>query len=212
MKYFVILLIVMFTFSVHVQVFANHDPNQSQIHSIIMPHDMMPPLKQLYSAISPDEVICKTGLVLVQKYNGLAACVTSETREKLIQRNWAIDFPMKYIIDDKYWSKTYLVYHTMCAHIGVWERSKETMKDRTVWNMTNEDLEKIPIIKSMIEYNSRGLYSSSEYPIASTVVSDETQNQYRHDFGNIAKSKSGTNIGDAFSYNGKYYDASFRIC
>ncbi len=175
-------------------------------------YTITPPLKQLYSAISPDEVICKAGLVLVQKYTGLAACVTSETREKLIQRNWAVDFTMKYIIDERYWSKTYLVHHTMCAHIGVWEQSKEKMKDRYVWEMTDADLEKIPIIKSMLEYNSRGLYSSSEYPITSTVVSDEIQNQYRHDFDDIASSKSGTNNGDAFLYNGKYYDTNFSIC
>lgn len=181
-------------------------------HSIKIPVDMISPLKQLYSAISPDDVVCKAGLVLVQKHSGFPACVTPETREKLLQRNWAVDFPMKYIIDDRYWGTTYLVHHTTCAHIGVWELSKEETKDRTVWNMTDEDLEKILIIKSMIEYNSHGLYSSPEYPITSTVVSDEIQNQYRHDFDSIAKSKSGTNIGDAFSYNGKYYDASFSIC
>lgn len=212
MKYFVILLVVMSAFSVPVQAFANHDPNQHQIHSIIFPPNMIPPLKQLYSAISPDAVVCKAGSVLVQKYNGLAACVAPETREKLIQRNWAVDFPMKYIIDNRYWSTTYLVHHTMCAHIGVWEQSKEKMKDRTVWNMTDADLGKIPIIKSMIEYNSRGLYSSSEYPITSTVVSDEIQNQHMHDFDNIAKSKSGTNNGNAFWHDGKYYDTDFSIC
>lgn len=168
------------------------------------------PLDQLYSGISPDEITCKAGLELIQKKNGLAACVTSDTREKLIQRNWAADFPMKYIISHTYWSKTYLIHHTMCAHIGVLERTEEEMKDRSAWNMTDTDLEKIPIIKSMIEYNSRGLYSSSEYPITSTIVSDEIQNQYRQDFGNIVNSKS--DQGNTFWYNGKYYDADFLIC
>ena len=168
-----------------------------------------PPLKQLYSGISPDKITCKADLELIQKKNGLAACVTSDTREKLIQRNWAADFPMKYIIDHSYWSKTYLVHH-MCAHVGVWELTEEEMKDRHAWNMTDMDLEKIPIIKSMIEYNSRGLYSSSEYSITSTIVSDEIQNQYRHDFDNIANSKS--EHGNTFWYNGKYYNKAFLIC
>ena len=204
MKYFAILMILI---GFAGTAFATHDPNQSQIHSIITPLDMIPPLKQLYSGISPDEITCKADLELIQKKNGLAACVTFDTREKLIQRNWASDFPIKYIISDTYWAKTYLVHHTMCAHIGVWEQTEIHM---SAWNMTDTDLEKIPIIKSMIEYNSRGLYSSSEYPITSTVVSDEIQNQYRHDFDNIVSSKS--EQGNTFWYNGKYYDTDFKIC
>lgn len=186
----------------------NHNPAVN--HSIITPRDMMPPIKQLHSAISPDEVVCKSGLVLVQKHNGLPACVTSETREKLIQRSWAVDFPIKYIIDDDYWGRTYLVHHTMCAHIGVFERIHNDIQGSSVWNMTDTDLEKIPIIKSMIEYNSRGLYSNSEYPVTSTVVSDEIQNQYQDNFDSIVGSKS--EHGYTFWYEGKYYDASFMIC
>lgn len=168
------------------------------------------PLKQLHSAISPDEVVCKNGLVLVQKKSGLSACVTSETREKLIQRNWAVDFPMKYIIDDRYWSTTYLVHHTTCAHIGVEKISEEESIHRFFWTMTDDDLEKIPIIKSMLEYNSHGLYSSDEYPITSTVVPDDVQNQYIQVFEELAYGELGS--WRAFLYDGKYYATVFSIC
>jgi hypothetical protein len=169
-----------------------------------------PPLKQLHSGISPDRVVCEAGLELVHKHNGLAACVTPETRDKLIQRNWAVDFPMEYIIDYDYWSKTYLVHHTMCAHIGVEKLSEEETIHRFFWTMTDDDLEKIPIIKSMLEYNSRGLYSSGEYPITSTVVPDDVQNQYIEILEGLADDELGS--WTAFSYNGRNYAAVFWIC
>lgn len=171
---------------------------------------VVPPLKQLHSAISPDEIVCKNDLVLVQKKSGLPACVASETKEKLIQRNWAVDFPMKYIIDTKYWSATYLVHHTMCAHIGVEKIPEEEAIHRFFWTMTDDDLEKIPIIKSMLEYNSRGLYSSDEYPITSTVVPDDVQNQYMQIFEELASDEVGS--WRAFLYDGKYYATVFSIC
>lgn len=172
----------------------------------------MPPLKQLKSGIVIDEIECRQDLVLIQKNNGLPACVSTMTKEKLIQRKWAVDFPIKYIIDYDYWGKTYLVYHTMCAHIGVWEKTEEDIQNRNIWTMTDVDLKTIPIIKSMIEYNSLGLYSSSEYPITSTVVSDDIQNQYRESFGDIAKSRSDIDGDSVFWYDGKYYDVDFSIC
>lgn len=168
------------------------------------------PLGQLYSGTSPDEISCKAGLTLVQKKSGLPACVTSETREKLIQRGWAVDFPMKYIIDDRYWSTTYLVHHTMCAHIGVEKISEEEIMHRFFWTMTDDDLEKIPIIKSMLEYNSHGLYSSDEYPITSTVVPDDIQNQYVQIFEELASDDLGS--WRTFLYDGKYYATIFSIC
>lgn len=170
----------------------------------------MSPLKQLYTGISPDEVVCNEGLSLYQKKNGLVACVSSETGKKLVQRDWAVEFPMKHIIDHRYWSKTYLVYHGMCAHIGV--QQVEKIPDSIVWEMTLEDLKKIPIIKTMIDYNSRGLYSSSEYPITDTVVSDDVQNQHRQNLSEIKNTKSEIDTGSTFRYDGKYYQASFMIC
>ena len=171
---------------------------------------VVPPLKQLHSAISPDEIVCKNDLVLVQKKSGLPACVTSETREKLIQRNWAVDFPMQYIIDTRYWSTTYLVHHTMCANIGVEKIPEEEAIHRFFWTMIYDDLEKIPIVKSMLEYNSHGLYSSDEYPITSTVVPDDVQNQYIEIFEELASDELGS--WRAFLYDGKYYATVFSIC
>ena len=47
----------------------------------------LPPLKQVQLGQEPS---CKTGLVMVTKYNGNPACVKPQTREKLIERGWAL--------------------------------------------------------------------------------------------------------------------------
>jgi hypothetical protein len=47
----------------------------------------LPPLKQAKLGQEPS---CKTGLVSVTKYNGDPACVKPQTREKLIERGWAL--------------------------------------------------------------------------------------------------------------------------
>ena len=46
------------------------------------------PLKQFKSGIPFNEIQCKDDLVLIQKYDGSPACVTPETAQKLIERNW----------------------------------------------------------------------------------------------------------------------------
>ena len=48
----------------------------------------LPPLKQVKLGQEPS---CKPGLVMVTKYNGTPACVKPETREKLIERGWALE-------------------------------------------------------------------------------------------------------------------------
>lgn len=117
---------------------------------------------------------------------------------------------MEYIIGDRYWSQTYLVHHTLCAHIGVEKIPEEETIHRFFWTMTDDDLEKIPIIKSMLEYNSHGLYSSDEYPITSTVVPDEVQNQYMQILEELTYDEPGS--WRAFLYDGKYYATIFSIC
>ncbi|QLH10825.1 hypothetical protein [Nitrosarchaeum sp. AC2] len=47
-------------------------------------------LKQFKSGISFDEIECREELVLVQKYNSFPACVTESTKQKLIERGWAL--------------------------------------------------------------------------------------------------------------------------
>ncbi|MGY5146581.1 MAG: hypothetical protein ACW9W4_01070 [Candidatus Nitrosopumilus sp. bin_7KS] len=48
------------------------------------------PLKQFDSGVPFDEIYCKHGLVLVQKHDGSPACVTELTKQKLIERGWAV--------------------------------------------------------------------------------------------------------------------------
>ncbi|WP_179372584.1 serpin family protein [Nitrosopumilus ureiphilus] len=53
-----------------------------------------PPLKQSNLGIPIFEIQCKVNLVLIQKHDGSPACVTLQTKEKLIERGWA-DNPVK---------------------------------------------------------------------------------------------------------------------
>jgi hypothetical protein len=48
----------------------------------------LPPLKQVKLGQEPS---CKSELVMVTKYNGNPACVKPQTREKLIERGWALE-------------------------------------------------------------------------------------------------------------------------
>lgn len=48
-----------------------------------------PPLQQYKLGILIDKIQCKDGLTLLQKYDGSPACVTFETKQKLIERGWA---------------------------------------------------------------------------------------------------------------------------
>jgi hypothetical protein len=49
---------------------------------------ILPPLKQIKLGV---EISCKPELVLIIKYDGSPACVKPETREKLIERGWALE-------------------------------------------------------------------------------------------------------------------------
>jgi hypothetical protein len=46
------------------------------------------PIKQFNSGVPFDEIYCKTGLMLIQKHDGSPACVTEQTKQKLIERGW----------------------------------------------------------------------------------------------------------------------------
>ncbi len=58
-----------------------------QLHDGVTSVTGLPPLKQAKLGHEPS---CKTGLVSVTKYNGDPACVKPQTREKLIERGWAL--------------------------------------------------------------------------------------------------------------------------
>ena len=46
------------------------------------------PLKQVKLGIPINEIQCKKNLVLIQKHDETSACVTPETKEKLVKRGW----------------------------------------------------------------------------------------------------------------------------
>lgn len=50
---------------------------------------LLSPLKQFKSGVVVDEIQCKQNLVLIQKYDGSPACVTEQTKQKLVERGWA---------------------------------------------------------------------------------------------------------------------------
>jgi len=50
------------------------------------------PLKQLKSGIPMEEIKCKESLILVQKYNGMPACVKYQSAITLTGRNWIKSF------------------------------------------------------------------------------------------------------------------------
>lgn len=47
-----------------------------------------PPLQQIQSGISPNEVECKANLVLIHKRDGSPACVKPQTAQLLVERGW----------------------------------------------------------------------------------------------------------------------------
>ncbi len=57
---------------------------------IARPHgDMIEsPKKQMEEGVAAQDVICKLGFDLMIRYSGSAACVSSETAEKLESRGW----------------------------------------------------------------------------------------------------------------------------
>lgn len=52
------------------------------------PPKIYPPLKQNHVGIVAENIQCKDELVLLQKYDGSPACVTEQTKLKLIDRGW----------------------------------------------------------------------------------------------------------------------------
>jgi serpin B len=52
---------------------------------------ILTPLVQLEFGANPNEIQCKENLVLIQKYDGSPACVTGQTKKKLIERGWTMN-------------------------------------------------------------------------------------------------------------------------
>lgn len=51
----------------------------------------LPPLKQFKEGINFKDIMCKQGLVLIQKIDKIPACVTLKTKQILIERGWGIN-------------------------------------------------------------------------------------------------------------------------
>ena len=51
----------------------------------------IPPLKQMKQGIPFSNIVCNNDLVLIKKYDGSPSCVKPETKQKLIERGWAMD-------------------------------------------------------------------------------------------------------------------------
>ena len=77
--------------------------------------DIMSPRQQMASGVAADDVVCKSGLVLmIRSTNGAATCVKSSTSMKLSDAGWG-----SIVIDDE---------------------EDETMEDETMENATNEQI------------------------------------------------------------------------
>ena len=67
------------------------DSQKQTLEFFLVPHSLSP-LKQFNTGIPIDEIKCKENLLLVIKSsNGNPACVTTNTKDKLMERGWAIN-------------------------------------------------------------------------------------------------------------------------
>lgn len=113
------------------------------------------PLKQFRSGIVIDEIQCKESLILVTRHDGSPACVKPETKEKLMQKGWAID-PMFYGL-----TKSQITYIQL-AKFGCKKLGNQTYCDTMVQekieyylqqNKLNAKLEPEPERETMHEKN-----------------------------------------------------------
>jgi hypothetical protein len=72
------------------------NPVPAQYCGIVEGYDkkFLPPLDQIDNGVKPEFIRCNDDLVLVQKIDDTPACVKPETKEKLIERGWAIPEPI----------------------------------------------------------------------------------------------------------------------
>jgi hypothetical protein len=69
--------------------YSNTQIAQSDYVVTLMVTKYVSPKQQIDSGIEPSQVVCEDGLVLIQKISdGMVACVTSGTAQKLADRNW----------------------------------------------------------------------------------------------------------------------------
>lgn len=75
---------------VHLAVSINDEVFEADFHPEEVEEHAMSPLAQQNDGVPPNEVMCNDDKVLLSKIsNGSAICVTPDTAEKLLARNWA---------------------------------------------------------------------------------------------------------------------------
>ena len=99
-----------------------------------VPWDLSP-LKQFKSGISLDDIQCKNNLVLIQKHDGSPVCVTSETKQKLIERGWTK--LIEYKIRDNY--EAIKKHPTVKAFYEKYSDAIEEIRDDHISYVTGSD-------------------------------------------------------------------------
>jgi hypothetical protein len=133
-------------------------------------HDVESPLKQIKSGITIEEIQCNDSLVLLQKYDGTPACVTPETKEKLIERGWVKTTTLQEI-DDSSDSlnlniarmedgRISLHPENTCASLDLnrltaqdiqrYKNDEKGLDENNILQITSKDLKEIPNIQELI--------------------------------------------------------------
>jgi hypothetical protein len=131
---------------------------------------ILTPLVQLEFGANPNEIKCKENLVLIQKYDGTPACVTPETKEKLIERGW-VKTTILQEIDDSSDSlnlniariedgRISLHPENTCASLDLnrltaqdiqrYKNDEKGLDENNILQITSKDLKEIPNIQELI--------------------------------------------------------------
>ena len=84
------LLVLFASLFLHTEGFAQTSPTPQMISENLSPRI------QVFNGVAPDDVICKSGLELIFKYNnGNPTCVKPETAKRLLDVKWATKHPFE---------------------------------------------------------------------------------------------------------------------
>ena len=129
------------------------------------------PSSQFESGIVIDEIQCKDSLILVIKYNDTPACVSSVTKQTLIDRDWAKIQNLNEIKENPKSIKHNIIRieddglialypENMCAAIDLdriteldlqrYQNDKNEFDDDKILDITSSDLQQIPNIQELI--------------------------------------------------------------
>ena len=149
------------------------DPSPAQYCGIVdgyVDKKYLAPLDQTDHGVSPKSIRCNEGLILVQKYDNTPACVTSVTKQHLMDRGWAkiqsideIKMNTESIrqniirIEDGFIA---LYPENMCASIDLdlptkqdiqqYKNDDRGLDESNILQITANDLDEIPIVEELI--------------------------------------------------------------